>query len=55
MTTAIRINGLAEAAKKMGVSKSHLSRVMHGERVSKRLRRKARELGIKWPRIPAMA
>jgi len=55
MTTAIRINGLTDAAKKLGVSKAHLSQVLHGKRVSKRLRQRARDLGIRWPRVPAMA
>lgn len=46
-----RITGLGEAAKKLGCSKTHLHYVITGERQSKRLREKARQLGIRLPRI----
>lgn len=46
-----RITGLGEAAKKLGCSKTHLHYVITGERQSKRLREKARQLGIRLPRV----
>lgn len=50
-TNTIRIEGISEAARKLGCTKTHLSEILHGRRESRRLREKARSLGIRLPRI----
>ena len=50
--TRLCISGLGEAAKKLGCSTTHLHYVITGERKSKRLEARARELGIRLPRVP---
>lgn len=52
-TQGIRFTGICEAARKLGCSKAHLHYILTGERQSKRIRSRAKELGIKLPRIPA--
>lgn len=47
----MRIEGVSEAARKLGCTRQHLSQVIQGKRESKRLRAKARALGIRLPRI----
>ena len=49
--TRMCISGLSEAAKKLGRSTTHLHYVITGERKSKRLEARARELGIRFPRV----
>lgn len=46
-----RISGVSEAARRLGCTRQHLSQVIQGKRESKRLRAKARALGIRLPRI----
>lgn len=54
ITSTFRISGLTAAAKTLGVSKTHLSAVIRGDRVSRRLTEKAKELGIKFPKIKGL-
>ena len=49
--TSFRISGICDAAKRIGCSPSHLRRVITGERPSKRLVARARELGIRLPKV----
>ena len=49
--TGIRIVGICAVARRLGCSPSHLRRVITGERPSKRLVAKARELGIRLPQV----
>ena len=46
----ISLCGVSEAARKLGCSPSHLRRVITGERPSKRLVARAREMGIRLPK-----
>lgn len=43
----LRIRGLSDAARKLGVSRTHLSLVLHGHRESASLSRRYRELAGK--------
>lgn len=43
----LRIKGVCDAARKLGVSKTHLSLVLHGHRKSKSLTQRYRELTAK--------
>lgn len=49
----IRVEGVVATARKLGCSKTHLSLIIRGQRDSKRLRERARQMGIRLPRIPA--
>ena len=49
--TGIRIVGICAVARRLGCSPSHLRRVITGEHPSKRLVARAREMGIRLPRI----
>lgn len=46
----ISLCGVSEAARKLGCSPSHLRRIITGERTSKRLVARAREMGIRLPK-----
>lgn len=46
----VSLCGVSEAARKLGCSPSHLRRVITGERPSKRLVARAREMGIRLPK-----
>lgn len=48
---SMRIVGVSEVARQLGCTRQHLSQVIQGKRESKRLRAKARSLGIRLPRI----
>lgn len=48
---AIRIQGVSDAARRLGCSTTHLSAVIRGERISRRLTQRAKALGIKFPKI----
>lgn len=51
ITNERRIKGLVEAARLLGCTKGHLHLVITGERESRRLREKAKALGIRLPRM----
>lgn len=51
ITNERRITGLTEAARRLGCSKAHLHFVITGERESRRLRERAKAMGIVLPKV----